>query len=257
MAVNFGSTNAAVSALASDICNDALIELNVIAQGETGLPEDLAVALRKLQRIIDQWNASRELVFSISFQLFTTIANHAPHTIGPGGDFQLPLRPVDIRSASFILAGSSGNPVDQPILVRDKDWWAVNPVKSLVSSIITHLYYDPANPLGNLNFWPICQVANQVRLEIWNALTQAVSLNSTLGFAPGYWEAITLDLAVSCCSAFEKPVDPELKERWRRAQDIIAANNYTPPMIDTDSSGLPNSRRGGRPDFNFLTGLRE
>ena len=48
--------------------------------------DDAAWGLEKLQRIIDQWNARRELIFSVSFLQFTLIANHGPHTIiGPGG----------------------------------------------------------------------------------------------------------------------------------------------------------------------------
>ncbi|HZW05390.1 MAG TPA: hypothetical protein VFF58_00650 [Candidatus Nitrosotalea sp.] len=252
MAINLNP----VSVAPSDLIKSALLELGVIAAGEPLLPEDAGWGLEKLQRNIDQINARQDLVFAHSFTLFNLLANHAPHTIGPGGDFAVPARPVAIVSATFVLNSSSAQPIDRPINIRDEDWWALNPTKSLVSSIVTDLFYSPDQPLGTLNFFPICNVVNPVRLEMWVALAQALTLQTQLGFVQGYWEAIVLDLAVSLCPSYEKSASPELLGRWNRAMRIIEANNNKPPRIDT-SGGMPSTRKGGRPDFNFLTGMRE
>lgn len=257
MPASLTAANQSITAAASDVVASALLEIGVVAQGENPSAEDSAWGLEKLQRAIDQHNARREMIFSVTFVEFTLQANHAPHTIGPGGDFNIPVRPVRIESAAFILNSGGTNPVDSPFLnIRDSDWWAANPLKSLTTSVVSDLYYDPASPLGNLNFYPICNIANPVRLEYWSSLGQAVSLKTKLGFAPGYWEAIVMDLAVRLCPSFEKSVSPDLREQWNRAMRIIQANNDKPPRIDTDS-GMPSSRRGGRPDYNFLTGLPE
>jgi hypothetical protein len=256
MTVTLTAGDQAVTALASDIVTAALQEIGVTAAGEVPDPQDSAWGLQKLQRMIDQWNAVRELIFAVSFLQFNLTANHSPHTIGPNGDFNLPIRPVDVASASFILNSGTSNPVDSPIQIKTKDWWAALPTKTLLSSIVTHLYYEPTNPLGTLNFWPVCTVANPVRIEIWNSISQAVSLKTQLALPQGYWEAAVMDLAVKLCPSFERPVSPDLKEAWNRAMRIIEENNYQPPRIATDDA-MPNSRKGGRPDFNFLTGLRE
>lgn len=257
MTVTLSAGNSAVVATPQDLITSALLEAGIQAAGEPLQQQDAAWGLEKLQRLIDQFNARRELIFSHSFTLFNLIPNHAPHTIGPGGDFALPTRPVTVVSAAFVLSGGSANPVDSLLNIRDSDWWAANPLKSLASSIVTDLYYDPGSPLGNLNFFPICNVANPVRLETWNSLAQAVSLATKLGFVQGYWEAIVLDLAVRLCPSFNRVVPSDLREQWQRAMRIIEANNDKPPLIDTSGSGMPSSRRGGRPDFNFLTGMRE
>jgi hypothetical protein len=256
LTVQFSSTNQAVSAKASDLVNSALLEIAVLAAGEAPEPQDAAWGLEKLQRIVDQFNARRELIFSIGLNQYTLIANHAPHTIGPGGDFNVPIRPVTVKSASFILNPGTDNPVRMPIKVRDSDWWAANPVQEQTSTIVTHLFYNPATGLGQLNFWPICTLAGVVDLETWNSLSQAVSLNSMLGFPQGYWDALVMELAVRLAPSFEMPVSSDLKEQWNRAMRVIQANNDKPPRIDT-AAGTPSSSRGGRPDFNFLTGLRE
>lgn len=249
--------NNSVSVLASDIAQGALEDIGVLATGEQISPADLSVALPRLQRWVDQVNARRELIFSISFLLFTLTANHGPHTIGPNGDFNLPLRPVKIVGANWILNSTSSNPIDSPVIrIMDADWWQRNPTKSLQSSIVTHLYYDPAIPLGNLNFWPISNAANPVRLEVWNSLAQPITAQSSLSLPPGYWDAAVLTIAKKMAPLFNRPFGPDLREAWNHAMRIIEANNDKPPRIDTDM-GSPNNRKGGRPDFNFLTGMRE
>lgn len=257
MAVSFSSTSGAVSVAPLDVITSALLEAGIQAAGEDVSAEDAAWGLEKLQRLIDSLNAQRPVIFSHNFLLFNLTPNHAPHTIGPGGDFQASVRPVEIVSGSFVLNGSSSQPVDRNLRIRDDQWWAANPLKSLTSSICTDLYYDDAQPLGNLNFYPICNTAAPVRLETWNNLPQAIDYNTELGFVQGYWDAIVLSLAVRLCPSFNKPVSPDLKENQKEAMKIILANNNPSPRIDTNSGGMPGSARSGRPDFNFLTGMRE
>ena len=252
MTVAFTNTNNAVSALASDIIQAALEEIGVLAEGEKVSSGDLAVSLPRLQRWVDQVNARRELIYSISFDQFTLTPNHAPHTIGPNGDFNIPLRPVRIMSGAFLL-NSGSQTVDTPIRVKDEQWWAANPVKSLQTSIVTHLYYDPSSPLGTLNFWPICNIANPVRLELWNSIAQPISSTVGLSLPPGYWDATVLSLARKLCPVYNRAFSPDLKEMWNHAMRIIEGNNNQPPRLNL-ATGSPDSRRGGKPDFNFLVG---
>lgn len=257
MTVSLTNSNNAAAPLASDIIQGALEEIGVLAEGEKASAADLSVCMPRLQRWIDQANARRELIFSIAFTLFNLIPNHAPHTIGPNGDFNIPLAPVKISGANFVLNSGSSNPIDSPVIhIKDADWWQRNPTKSLQSAIVTHLYYNSGSPLGTLNFWPVCNVANPVRLEYWSAIPQPINPNAKLALPPGYWEAIVLSLSRNISSVYNKPFSPDLRERWEYAMGIIEDNNDKPPRIGTDS-GSPNSRKGGRPDFNFLTGLPE
>jgi hypothetical protein len=258
MTVTFSPANQAVVATPQDLITSALLEGGIIAQGEKLSQQDGAWGLEKLQRLTDQFNARRELIFSHAFTLYNLTPNHGPHTIGPAGDFNVPIRPVKIVSASFVLSAGSGNPVDNPTMnMRDAAWWAAVPLKSLTSAIVTDLYYEPSSPLGALNFYPICSGNNPVRLETWVSLAQAINLQTKLGFVQGYWDAIVLDLSIRLHSSYNRAVSPDLREQWNRAMKIIQANNDKPPIIDTSGGGLPTQRRGGRPDFNFLTGMKE
>lgn len=258
MTVSFTAGNNAVSAAPQDLIQGALQEIGILPPGEAMTGDDAVWGLEKLQRLFDRFNAQREIIFNQSFAAYSLIANHAPHTIGPSGDFNVPIRPVRVVSASLVLNSTSSNPIDLPIKVRDDDWWAANPLKSMVSSITTDVFYSPDSPLGNLNFFPISNVANRVRLQTWSSLAQAIDLTTPLGFVQGYWDAVVLTLALDLWSSYwpsGKEPSGILIASQQRAIKVITENNSKPPRIDTNS-GMPGNS-SGRPDFNFLTGLRE
>lgn len=257
MTVQLTNANQAVSVTPYDLIKSALKDAAILGIGEELSDPEAVDGLEKLQRLIDTLNAMREMIFSVSFQQFNLQANHSPHTIGPAGDFNVPLRPVRIQSAAFILNSGTNNPVDTPIKVRGDRWWADNPLKSMTSSICTDLYYSPDQPLGNCNFWPICNVANPVRLQMWLNLSQAVDLQTPIGFVQGYWELIVSSLAISLGPMYGKEASPTLVAINQRAQRAVLDNNDGPPVITTDGCGMPSEGHGGRPDFNFLTGLRD
>jgi hypothetical protein len=258
MAVVFSGSS--VTAKAADLIQSAGYEIGAFSPGEAIAAADALWALEVLQRIIDQWNAKRGLIYSVAFTAYNLVANLAPHTIGPTGTFDTGpaanYRPVRISSASFVLNPGATNPVDLPIQMRDKDWWAANPLKSLSSSIITDLYYEPASPNGNLNFFPICNTNGVVRLEQWSSLAQALTLQTGLGLVQGYWEALVTTLALALCPSFEKQPSPVLVQRQATAIKVIFENNDPAPRIETNTS-MPGTAGSGRPDFNFLTGMRE
>jgi hypothetical protein len=146
--------------------------------------------------------------------------------------------------------------VDLPVRLRDKDWWAANPLKSLTSSIITDCYYEPASPNGNLNFYPICNTNGVVRLGQSSSLAQALNLQTGLGLVQGYWDTLINTLALALCPSFEKQPSPMLVAMQAAGIKTIFENNDPAPRIDT-ASGMPGTAGTGRPDFNFLTGMRE
>ncbi len=257
MAITF--QGASVSALASDIIQSAAYEIGAFAPGEPVPAEDANWALELLQRQIDLWNAKRGLIYAVEFDLFTLTPNLAPHTIGPTGTFNTGAaqnyRPVRVSSASFVLNSGSANPVDVPISMRSREWWAANPLKSMTTAIITDCYYEPSSPNGTLNFFPVCNTAGQVRLELWSSLAQALELTTKIGLVQGYWEALVTTLALGLCPSYSRQPSEVLIARQATAFKAIFENNDPPPRIETNS-GMPGGAAAGQPDYNFLTGLR-
>lgn len=258
MTVTLTTTNWCPAAKARDLISSALIEANILAAGEPLSGARAVWGLEKLQRLIDQVNGREELIYNVGFQVFTLTPNHSPHTLGPGGDFGMPLRPAWIFGARYIL--QSGLAVDIPIELVNDQWWLRNPIKSLTSSLSNWLYYSPDVSQGQCFFWPISQNADQVRLELPVHLQQAVTLDTVITMPQGYWDWLVTELAIQLCPAFGKEPSNTLMRNNKQALDSILPNNSDAPIISTDGQGIPSHsdlHPRGRPDFNFLTGLRE
>lgn len=254
----FSATNWAVAKTARDLVTSAMLEAQILAAGETASAADGNWGLEKLQRLIDQYNTREELIYNVNFSRYTLQVNHTPHTIGPGGDFNVPVRPVRLVKASLVLTSGSSIPIDIPLYIGDDAWWASNAIKDLTSTLPTAVYYSPGTPLGQLYFWPVVTQVNDVRLETWVNLTQAVDLNTSIAMPQGYWDAIVKTLAVELCPSYGKPIDPGLLMLKNEAVRAVLGNNNPPPRISLNGGGIPDAREMGTniPDWNFLTGQR-
>lgn len=254
MPVNPPAAATTPSSSAGDIITDALKEIQAIQAGETPSAEDMADGLRKLQRLIDSWQARRLLVWSVSFNdSFTLIPNHAPHTIGPqGADFNVAVRPVKVEYCNVILNTSTPN-VRVPLTIRDDQWWAYNRVQGVSTSYPTDLFYSPDWPNGTLNLWPVPTAAWPIELVIWAQVTQVTKPTDSISMPPGYWDAMVYSLAVSLLPAYEKPPNPALGLLAQKAVAQIESNNAGSPIISTIDAGMPDTNRK-RGDFNWLTG---
>lgn len=244
-----------------DVITDALIEIGIIAPGDTPDGETGQWAFRKLNDLLDVWAARKVYVWSTIFTQYTLTPNHSPHTIGPNAaDFNVAQRPVRVESCAVRL-NMSGSFVDSPRLnIRDSEWWAGNSVKEITSSICTDLYYDAAWENGNLFFWPIVNQSLPILLETWQAISQLNAINDPIGgpsgpgtLPPAYRAAIKYTLAMMCCPGGGKDVSPALAEQARQANKAVFGNNSTPPRINTQDAGMP---KGGarKPIFNWVSG---
>lgn len=240
-----------ITVKALDLITAAMQEIGALAPGEAPSNDDQAWVLQKLQRLIDRYNARLPMVYNVNFSVFTLQANHTPHTIGPGADFDVNQRPVSIPSIGLILAGTPG--VELPLNSRDQDWWANNRIKDLTSTLPTDYYYSPDWPNGNIYFWPEPTAVNQVRVQSRLVLGELTSYDQSFSMPPSYWDAIVYELAISLGPSFEREASATLIALWKAAIKAVQVNNVQSPRLASDSPSQPLGN--GRPDFNFLDGL--
>ena len=255
----FTAGNSSVTAKASELYTSAFRELDIGAQGEVLSAEDAAWGLEKLQRLIDRINARGPMIYNVNFSLFTLPTNTQPITIGPGGTFDVAQRPIKIASATLVLSGTSPA-VEYPLGVQDNQWWRSQAVKALTSTLPTDIYYSPDNPLGNIYPWPIPTTENQIRLELWVALSQAINGATNLGMPPAYWDYVVMTLASDLAhsygpEAMQLVSAPGFQRAFKEAQKAVEANNIKSPRMSTAEAGQ-SPRDGRRGDFNYYTGQR-
>jgi hypothetical protein len=180
------SSETALTYRVYDLVRDALIEIGSVAPGENPSPDEALWAFRKLNEVIDVWQALRRYTYSYQFLVFNFIAGVNPVLMGPSpvANWSVPQRPVRLESAALILNSPSSTPVDIPINIRDKDWWALNQVKSISTNVPTDVYPDYTWPDASLYFWPVINAAYGCRVQIWTVVSQFDSIQDPIG-GPG------------------------------------------------------------------------
>jgi hypothetical protein len=247
-----------------DICVDALIEIGAVSPGEVPANDELQWTFRKANEVIDVWESLRRYVYSYQFLVFTFPVGINPVLLGPSNvaNWSVPQRPVRLESAALILNSPSSTPVDIPINIRDKDWWALNQVKSISTNVPTDVYPDYTFPDASLYFWPVINAAYQCKIQIWTIVSQFVSITDPIGgpngqsqMPPGLRTALKLTLAESLLAATNRPPSPVLIASAAAARYAFTGNNAKAPRIQTQDAGMP---KGGKTksDFNYYTGGR-
>lgn len=249
-----------ITVTALDIITAALRELGTLSASEQPAAADAEWGLQKLQRLIDRYNARLPMVYNVNFTIFTMPAQNNPFTIGPGATFDVNQRPVSIPSIGLILAGTPG--VEIPMNSRDDMWWANNRIKYLTSTFPTDYYYSPSWEIqgdggqwGQIFFWPEPTSSFQIDVQMRQVLGEFMAVTDAFSMPPGYWDLIVYELAISLAPSFGLQPNQMLVAGQKAALKAVQGNNISSPRLENDS---PSSASGSaRPDFSFLTGLRQ
>lgn len=218
----------------ADVLTEAAEDLGVVAPGEALSAEDSETALRRLNRILDSWNADHRAVYVDTIATYTLTPSLQPHTIGSSAaTFTVTSRPMSIEAANVVVNGSR-----HPLTLRDEAWWMGLTDPTLPSEIPSDLNYRPSWPNGALYLWPVPTAA--LELEILSrGLLSSVSLSDTFTLPPGYHEALVLTLAEALTVPFERELSPVLARDARAALARIFEANAPDVRITVADAGMP------------------
>jgi hypothetical protein len=236
-----------------EILTDALVELGVYSIAQIPAAADLQVVLGRLNRLLDSWNAQGWAVYCQTFSTFTLIPSQQIVTIGPTAatpDWVVTQRPVEILGAAVVLDSVSPS-VNQPINIRDAQWWQGLTVPGVSTEFPTDLYYEPAWPLGRVHLWPVPTTAYGLQLQLRLVLAE-LALDDEFSLPPGYKDAIILTVAEQSARAFGRQVDASLRLDAQNARSVVFAVNDETPQLATSDFGMPKARRSA---WNYLTGM--
>lgn len=223
---------------ALDLISSSLRLIGILASGETvdiGTAND---ALTVFNQMVDSWNTDRLAIFTTAATDFPFVLNKQSYTLGAGGDFNM-ARPARIDSMSTILLTNPSVPVEVPIDMYSVDQWRNQvPVKNVAGSIPLVCYDDGGFPFRTLNFWPIPNQANSVRIYAWQALAQAATLQTAISFPPGYAEAFRYNLAVRLSAEFAAPLTPIVQQI--AVESLARVKTMNAPDLYLQSDLLPS-----------------
>lgn len=252
-----GATGALCKTKCGDVLYIAFREARILLrpQGKNSALE-LQDGLIFLNQQVDYWSARKCYAWTSTFLTYNITPMHQPHLIGPNllsPDWATPnasARPTHLLTASLIL-NNTNPPVDMPMNIRDRAWWAAQRVKGIPTSVPTDVYYEADVANGQCWLWPVPTYPYGVRLEGLVTLGQFASLTDCFIAPQAYLAAVTLTLAEELSDIWGTQAPPSLSRRAMKARDALQSNNNLAPRIASADWGTFTSPSG---DFNWQTG---
>lgn len=246
-------------ATAQEIIDDALMELGIIsAPGQAASPGNTALALSRLNQLIDMWNTRQERMLKADRLTFPLTPAQPSYTLGPTGDWvaQRPIGPRPgngINQASVILPGVPN--IFIPITILTNEQWAAMRLREIPGMFPLALYNDGGNPNSTVYLYGTAPAGYEIELWVTSQLSGYVAASTSLDVPPGYRMALALSLAEQLLGPFARiipaiPIGLETRARDARAMLERLRTGPTPQRNDTARFG--NNRNGS--SYNWRTG---
>ena len=230
---------------AGTLINDALLELGVLAEGDTPTADMSASALRVLNRMLD--NLSNSQSFAYYANLVTrALTGESSFTIGPTGNV-VGSRPIGIESAYLDRAG-----IHYPVRVVDNQLFdsIIYPAASGANTV--YVYYEATVPNGIVHCWPLASDCT-LGLRVINQVVNFTDLTTPTTLPPGYEECIVSNLAVRLSPFYPAvQLSPITARLAKTTLDTIQRRNNVIPTMSLPAAVTVN--KGGFSLANFLSG---
>lgn len=225
-----------------DIATDAFQKIGYYALGETIDDADAQLALRVGNDMLDSWSNESLTCFAILEQSVLMVPGIARYTIGPGGAINGP-RPIRLIGGpgSAYLMDTNGNKYGVEVVPQDR--WNMVTSNSLVdANVPIYIFYDPQNPLGIINVWPVPNIGWTLYFDSYLQLIDFGNIDSPLSFPPGYKKAIQDCLAVELWPyCFKSEVSSTVVELAMKSKGNIKRSNIRENVAIYDAGLISKS----------------
>jgi hypothetical protein len=228
-------------ATASTICQDALKEIGVLAEGDTPTATMIDDAFRALNRLMELYSNDGTFAYFAS-TVSQSLTGQASFTVGPTGD-NIDDRPIKIDTATVDRDG-----ITYPVTVIDNQKWDSIIYKANSGANTAYVYYEALMPNGVVHVWPVCTGVT-LNIRVLNQVVSFATTATTLTMPPGYEELLIKSLAVNIAPQYPAcTLSPlTVKAATSAYKKISKINNVIPTMaID---GNLTNKRGGSLAGF--------
>lgn len=232
---------------AVDLLTLALKDIGALGIGQSIGPDDTADGLATLNMMLGEWQSERLSVYHLVDTAIQSTGSQS-YTIGTGGNFNIQ-RPVRIETCFARLNAGSASAIDYPVtLLNSREDYSRIALKGL-TSFPEYAYYDPANPLGNLIFYPIPDSTFQLHILTMEVLPQFAAPGTVITLPPQYLSAIRFNLGPYIAPSYQIEPLPSLVRRAANAKRVIKRMN-----LQIEAMRMP---RGliSRQKYNIYNGM--
>lgn len=210
----------------NEIVRQALKKAGVLGVGQNPRAEDMNDAFQDLNDMIGTWARNRWLIWHlVTLEKASTGAQY--YTVGPGGDYDISVRPDRLEDAYFRqLVQSQPNQIDYPLeILESREDYNKIALKQL-TSFPQLIFYDSDWPMAKVYPWPIPQ-ANlySVLISVKAVLGAFTNLAQTVNLPPEYMAAIKFNLAARLRPSYQLPEDPSVTALAVSSLNVIRKAN--------------------------------
>ena len=221
-------------ATVADIITDAL-EITGIKSPHDPLDSTwTAIGLRRLNSIIDGWNATKLSGYGITEIDDNLVADKSNYTIGSTGDINVTERPVKIYNCYIIDSSGVKHQVEQIDFVNfhKEDY-----LESANSYPIV-FWYNPQFELGEINFYPTPSGNFDVHFDVMFGFYMFDDVGDTVYLPQGYKKYLTYQLAVEICPHVGMEPPRHVFRVYKQLENTIESTNFDTTMLYPDIDGF-------------------
>lgn len=232
---------------ANDIIRAAMRLIQVSAVDTDLTASELEDGLQSLNRMLDSWSADELTLYQVIRETFNLATGQNPYTMGYGGDFNTS-RPMKIVDA-YLTLNNGSIPVSYPMQVLGYDDYNAIRLKTLQTNFPNYIYWQPSFPLSEVYIYPVfapndpaTQGPATITLTSWKPFDIILDPTAYMSFPPGYWEAITMNLATRLALEYQFDLRPDIIQLAANALKRIKRLNQRTPTLQTDVALMNTSQ---------------
>jgi len=189
-----------------DICTDALRKLGIVAHDTTATDDEMATALRALNRMLKSWQ-NQGLDLWLTASMTVTLTTAASYTLDP-------VRPLSVDNVRLVRSG-----IETPMQRLTRREYDELPLKTS-TGLPTCFYYDRQREAARLFVWPVLAVAGGQTLAItYTREIEDVVANAVADIPAEWYDATVYGLASRLADDFMVNA-PNITARAERELDL-------------------------------------
>ena len=234
----------------NDLIEDSLIEIGVLAEGESPEPQQLSRSVRRLQKMLDQWAFEGLLIPALTHYTHT-VGSPAKQIFTISADSSLDPDiegdpPVNINTLAYL---HQGHVEPRPLIETNHLLWAQS--QTSVASYPSHYYYEKSDPIARIYFDEITIPGDFFRVSGRTYLTAAnIDGTDEHGLPRGYARAVLLNLAVEVAPMFGVKGGQGLSRvtisEAGKSKNNLRTRNIGPQVLRLDAAVTSRTRHGLR-----------
>lgn len=228
-----------------DIIKLALEKARVLGVGDTLEDQEAQQSLDSLNLLLETLSLDRCGIYHEVQRTYPCVNGKVDYTIGPGGDFDQPTRPLKLWNAFTRLQS-----IDYPMsIITDASQYDSINNKFITVSYPNSVWYEQTYPLGTLHFYP-APSGGAFFLRFWEPLESFPTLTTAVALPVGYKSLLVWNLAEALCADFG--IEPSAVVLRNAVSAKAAVKRYNYKALSMFSEAAYMSRDGNN-RYNIMS----